>query len=153
MLKKIIELLFGTKDLPKEPTTLPRAEKPKKDISEPVISFISALKANPKRFKIVWLNREEYINSIPLPKESFKKAEYVLVDRVSGEKFPFSQSGYDYYSLPYYLTGDEMALVKREVRSVFSHKVELLDKLRDQRASRGHQKERNRLKEIYCGNS
>lgn len=146
MLSKILSI-FGYK--PKEDSP-PKPEAPKKDISEPVISFINTLQANPKRFKIVWLNREEYLNSIPIPNGLFKRADYVLIDRVSGERFPFSQSGHDCYSLPDYLTYDEKDLVKREVRYVFSQKVKLLSKLQDQRASRGHQKERNRLKEVYC---
>ena len=160
MLNKILSI-FGYKPKEDSPpkTEAPKPEEPKKDISEPVISFINTLKANPRRFKIVWLNRGEYEDSIYLGGVSFMNTrEYVLVDKVSGEKFLFKKYGqsvrnyYDAYSLPAYLTNDEQKWVIDEVQSVFIQKGQALRDIRQQRASRGHQKERNRLKEVYCGN-
>lgn len=116
------------------------SELPKKDISEPVISFIKTVKDNPRRFKIVGLNRQE------------------LIDRHSGERFAFitrhelvnGSLREVYEPTQGYLTDDEKEILSEEISEVFYIKRVKLRRLIRERANRIHQKERDRLKEIYC---
>lgn len=140
MLSKLLYFITGNSKKYLEELESRSPEPAKKDISEPVISFINAVKDNPRRFKIVGLNRQE------------------LLDRHSGERFAFitrhklvNGSLREVYEPKQgYLTDDEKELLSEEISGVFYTKRTKLRRLLRERANRIHQKERDRLKEIYC---
>ena len=117
-----------------------------KNISEPIISFVRTVENNPKRFKI----KRDCINI------SSRYYEYVLLDCKTKECFAFrvlwSYTSEVRYRLPEYVTSDEKEYIIDSLTKVFQRKTERLSELREQRSKRKGEKERSRLKSIYCKN-
>lgn len=120
-----------------------------KNISEPVISFLKVFESNPRRFKV-------FMQPTTAGEAHYCFQAYKLSDKVTGENWRFlvrpAFYGYNgrYEELPAYLTEDEKALIIDKIISYFNVRKEKLEKLNKVREQRKLNKERDRLKTIYC---
>lgn len=113
----------------------------KKDISEPVFSFVKIVKENPKRFKLK-LDRLR-VCYFGIHRWDFK-------DVISRKSWYFSTHRDIPMTFPEFLTEDEKIFLLEELRPVFIKKAERYSELKEQRKQRRTNKERQKLIEIYC---
>jgi hypothetical protein len=119
-----------------------------KDISEPVISFLRAFDANPRRFK---LKHFDYCYV-------WQRDTYYLIDTLTEEDWKFevdrkyTNSPIRLESLPQYLTADEKELIVNSMRGYYEGRKCKLREIKASRQKRKLETERDRLKLIYCKN-
>lgn len=133
------------------------------DISEPVISFLKAVRENPKRF-VVGEDCSYYIVSDIRQISDYKayriwdkklgKGWYVrgsrwLVD--SYFVFPNTKGElyFHNYEHAFFLTPDEKEYLIKEISSIMNYRIERKAKLDKIRADRRIRDTRNKLKELY----
>lgn len=118
---------------------MPKVKEPKKDISEPVISFVECYKNNPKRFSIKEITKD-------FEKDLIRRKNYILKDKNTEETFIFFINyrwRVDYYcSSAKWLTEDEKEYL---YNSICTMRRERFDKIKKYREN----KERKRLTKIY----
>lgn len=133
-------------------------------IREPVFSFLKVFKENPKRFKLK-------CNSIP-KKETDEVVvgllldfggckEYSLIDLETGEEFKFNhyRTRLNKYQVPVsmlthnWLERNELTHLYQEIRKHYAERQLRKDVILFKRRDRVLLKERNRLTEIYGGES
>lgn len=143
MFKWITKLLNPQHEKASENDVEQTSRKP--DISEPVISFVQCVKDNPRRFKVSrWIdNRHPKISSIVVSiqdKQTTEKWELREVDFIT-------TSIRRYVGYPDFLTDDEIMYLEKEIVPLFEQRYRALRNIRNQRKA---QKERERLKSVYC---
>lgn len=111
-------------------------EQSKKNISEPVLSFVETVKENPKRFKLTSAAVGRYVDFKLV--DRYTKESWYGVRRFSTEDDPRRNVGY-----PKWMNEDEIDYVYEELKVIFNHRSSTLKQLRNQR-------ERKRLMKIYC---
>jgi hypothetical protein len=115
----------------------------KKDISEPILSFVEVVKNSPDRFKM----RREWC-------DHYQQPLYVLLDNVTKETYKFYINWYDSSILPSekleWLTPDEIALLKRVLTNYFNIRAINLELLKTSRKNRMFITERNKYIKMYC---
>ncbi|MNJ09657.1 hypothetical protein D3C77_38050 [compost metagenome] len=103
-------------------------------VSEPIISFVRAVKDNPKRFKVS-VTRPRSYGVIPL---------YIFTDKELGKKWDFCIE-YDYYGggyyigLPSWITREESTYLYKELSHIWGK----------QRREKLHNIQRERMKRVY----
>jgi hypothetical protein len=122
---------------------VPIVQKPPKDISEPIISFIECVKENPRRFKL---------------KQTFSfglndyKTTYYVKDKVTGIVYKVVWNGGGNQSFPIscsvYLTEDEKEVLWYLFQDYFYNQASIKGELVKKRKMR----KRDQLKSIYCKN-
>lgn len=132
-----------------EQAIIDKTEKPK-DISEPVISFVECVKKNPKRFEVNEILDHLSVSHVNISKISVKdfytgdifettKTEFYLLSGI--------QTVFKNFSV---FTVDEVEYVYKELRKIYSKRLERKNKILSLRAERKNKKERERLMKVYC---
>lgn len=131
-----------TRSLKKKPVEI--VEVPKKDISEPVFSFVKTFLENPKRFRLI----KTYAFTQLYPFTNF-----TLVDKLLNESFVATRS-HDFkgvsWSFSDYITKDEEEHILTVMKEYFNNRGIKLNKLKELRKERVSLKERQRVKNLYC---
>lgn len=121
------------------------------DIKEPVYSFVECFKNNPKRFKLkVEKDPGRYSNCV--------RFNYQLTDTQTKKNFEASRTIYSYRYIadgfnnyPEYLSQDEIRYIYNELSQVYEVRRKKLQEIKQMRAKRKADKEREQLMKDYCG--
>lgn len=126
---------------------------PKKDISEPVLSFVECVRKNPKRFKVSsYYDHMSYFSLTSVSGIYEPVYLYTLVDTKTKEKWCLSRGctmAIDFTANPEWITKDEREYLIEVLTKIFKDRVGRKAKLKKIRKDRRIRDERNRLKEIY----
>lgn len=131
-------------------------------ISEPVISFLKVFNENPKRFKL-----EQTLTRVENTEAGFQSG-YKLTDKILKESWEIERNQYyrtphyhsriayieiysnGYVGWPEWMTQEEREYVFLNLRSYYINRRNTRDALLKDRAKRSQEKERQRLKDLYC---
>lgn len=146
--------LFIRKDSQTE--TLPLVPERKPNISEPVISFVETFKANPKRFKVKYINSEFRMSGFYPYHLIDTEAKLSWFFRIRNDSYTDLSlcMGYNHSPrltcYPSFLTSDEADFIYNSLRGYFYSKSRRLGELRDKRKNRRLSNQREALKKVYC---
>lgn len=135
--------------------SIPKLPERKPDISEPVISFVETFKANPKRFKVKYINSEHRMSGFYPYHLIDEQAKLTWFFRIRDDSY----TTIDYYarytqtrlcSYPDFLTDEEAHFIFNQLKTYFYDKSVRLKRLRKQRKDRLLNKQREALKKVYC---
>lgn len=146
--------LFIGKDAQAE--SLPPIPERKPNISEPVISFVETFKANPKRFKVKYINSEFRMAGFYSYHLMDTEAKLSWFFRIKNDSYNDLSLYMGYHhsprltSYPSFLTSDEADFIYSSLRGYFYSKSRKLAELRDQRKNRRLNNQREALKKVYC---
>lgn len=123
------------------------------DIKEPVYSFVQCFKNNPKRFKLkVEKDPGRYTNCV--------RFNYEIKDTQTERTFAASRTIYSYMynvgafnNYPAYLSPDEIRYIYNELSQAYEARRKKLQEIKQMRAKRKADKEREQLMKDYCGES
>lgn len=144
-IEKLVNKEFKSVELPEVKNPLPTPSVVK-NVSEPVLSFVETVKANPKRFKV------ELING-PYERSKYPTRSVKITDKYTKESWT-STSGarfiavgvilHELYKGPEYLNQDELGYLWEELTPIFQRRESKYTDLKIR-------KERDRLTKIYTG--
>lgn len=116
------------------------------NIGEPVFSFVSCVKANPKRFTFIKVKDDRPVYAAG--------STYDVKDKHTGEEWRIRTDWrcnrkFICLSLEW-LTDDETAYLFSEIQSFYHTRITRLNEIRTKRFKRTQVGERNRLMGVYC---
>lgn len=117
-------------------------EQDKKDIGEPVISFVKCVINNHTRFNFRGIGSVGQRKSITVTDKKTGEKWYITID--------YRTSDMMHCEALNWLTSDEKLYLVRNISHFMSDRCTRLQKIKSQRKQRKTKNERQRLMEIYC---
>lgn len=125
------------------------------DIKEPIYSFVECVRDNPKRFKVE-INSEKIERWVTF--EGANYTDFKLTDKVLGNVFRITRvAGMEtswwcfFNNYPDYLSKDEAKFLYNEIDKIYNAREQKFHEIKQIRAKRKADKEREQLMKDYCG--